>query len=126
MSSPSTPSADETTVEWVADLTLEYGGRTAAALVSRDGHCVLEIESLAAFKTLGPAFAGWKAPAKSDWLNRLAGILPTAVEIRLRGVSIGTYHPRAAMNWEARTVGLPFGSLTIHKLALIRASLRRD
>ena len=59
------------------------------------------------------------------WLNRLAGILPTAVQIRLHGVLIGTYRPRVALNWEAKAVGLPFGSLAIDKLALIRASLKR-
>ena len=125
MSRPSIPPAAEATVEWVADLTLEYGGRAAAALVSRDGHCVLQIASLAAFKSLAPALADWKYSPKADWLNRLAGILPAAVEIHLHGVRIGTYHPRAAPNWAARTVGLPFGSLVIDKLALIRASLER-
>lgn len=125
MSRPSIPPAAEATVEWVADLTLEYGGKVAATFVSRDGHCVLEIASLAAFKTLGPALADWKKPTNSAWLNRLAGILPAAVEIRLHGVPIGTYHPRATPNWEAKALGLPFGSLAIDKLALLRASLKR-
>ncbi len=125
MNPPPIPAAAETPVEWVADLTLEYGERTAARLVSRDGRCVLEIANLAAFKTLGPALAGWKTPTNRDWLNRLAGILPAGLEIDLHGVSIGNYHPRATSNWEAKAAGLPFGSLVIDKLALIRASLKR-
>ncbi len=125
MSSTPVPAGAETAVEWVPDLTLEYGGRVAATLVSRDGRCVLEIASLTAFKTLGPVFENWKTPTSSDWLNRLACILPTGLEIQLHGVSIGSYHPRAALNWAAKAVGLPFGSLVIDKLALIRASLKR-
>ena len=125
MSSPFARPAGEPTIEWVADLSLEYEGKPAAALVSRDGMCTLEIASLSAFKSLGPALAGWKNSSDGDWLNRLAGILPAMVKIRLHGVPIGSYQPRAARNWEAKTLGLPFGSLSIDKLALIRASLAR-
>ncbi len=125
MSSPSTPQATGANVEWDADLTLEYEGKPAAALVSRDGTCTLEIASLSAFKSLSPALAGWKNSSGGDWLNRIAGILPTMVKIRLHGVPIGSYQPRATRNWEAKTLGLPFGSLSIDKLALLRASLAR-
>ena len=126
MSSPSTPtSASEVAVEWVADLTLEYGGRTAAAFVSRNGLCVLEITNLTALKSLRPVLADWKTPIQGDGLNRLACILPVRLEIHLHGVSIGSYQPRATLNWEAKALGLPFGSLVIDKLSLIRASLKR-
>lgn len=125
MSSPSGPASPEATVEWVADLTLEYEGKVAATLVSRDGHCVLEIANLAAFKTLGPALAGRKSAPGGEWSSRFARALPDPLEIRFRGVSIGNFHPRSAPNWEAKAAGLPFGSLVVDKLALLRASLKR-
>lgn len=124
MSPTSAASAPEGTVEWIADLTLEYEGGIAATLVADERSCVLKIASLAAFKSLSPALASWKGVPGTHWLERLARILPECLEIHLHGIPVGTFRPRAPLNWEARMLGVPFGSLAIDKLALLRASLK--
>jgi len=122
---PSAPSAPEATAEWIADLTLQYEGGIAATLVADERSCVLEIANLAAFKSLGPAMAGWKGAPSERWLERLARVLPECLAIHLHGIPIGTFRSRAPLNWEAKLVGLPFGTLVIDNLAFIRASLKR-
>lgn len=118
-------------VEWVADLTLEFDGRPAARLITREGRCTLEISSLAAFRSLGPAIAGWRGwmPSQSSsgntsTLDHLAAALPPTLYLVLHGIPIGQWDPQAPPNWTARNLGLPFGHLTLEKLALLRATMK--
>ncbi len=126
MSPPSAPSASEASVEWIADLTLEYEGAIAAALVADERSCVLRISNLTAFKSLRPALAGWKGAPSGDRWERLARVLPECLAIHLHGIPIGSFRPLSPLNWEAKLAGVPFGELAIDKLALIRASLKRE
>jgi hypothetical protein len=114
------------TVEWEADLTIEYEERRAAKLVFHEQRCILEIESISAFKSLAPSLACWKPMIEDSSLNGLARLLPESLEIVLHGISIGQYQASAPLNWMAKNIGLPFGSLTINKLDLLRASLKGD
>lgn len=124
MSSPLDPTAAAAGVEWEADLTLEYEGRLAARLVSRAGRCVLEIASLAAFKSLASIWSQGKSALSGDWVQRLPSLLPPVLELVLHGVPIGRFEAGAPLNWAAKGLGLPFGNLALDKLALLRASLK--
>lgn len=111
-------------VIWQADLTLECEGRVTARLRADSRECTLEITDRQALQALAQSFKSRSSGAgsKTD-LSPLAALLPEAVDLRLSGVLIGRYEPAAPSNVWARTVGLPGGRLTIHKLALARAWL---
>lgn len=118
-------------VEWVADLTLEFNDRPAARLVTREGRCTLEISSLAAFRSLGPAITGLRGwiPTQSSSANAatwepLAQALPPTLHLVLHGIPIGQWEPQAPPNWTSRNLGLPFGHLTLEKMALLRATMK--
>ena len=61
------------------------------------------------------------APAGS--LTRWACLMPKQIDLSLSGVHIGRYEPSGPLNGWSRGLGLPFGCLTIDKLAFARASL---
>jgi hypothetical protein len=119
-------------VEWVADLTLEFNERPAARLVTREGRCSLEISSLTAFRSLGPAIAGLRGLIPSNdssdttatWWEPLARGLPPTLYLVLHGIPIGQWEPQAPPNWTSRNLGLPFGHLTLEKMALLRATMK--
>jgi hypothetical protein len=56
-------------------------------------------------------------------LARLACLMPEQINLSLSDVPIGRYEPSGPLNWWSRRLGLPFGCLTIDKLAFARASL---
>lgn len=63
------------------------------------------------------------ANAPQGFLAPLASLMPDAVNLTLSDVPIGRYEPSAPLNWWSRKLGLPFGCLTIDKVAFARASL---
>lgn len=112
-------------LEWVADLTLEYEGQPAATLRSGGERSVLEIANLAALRSLRGS-AGWGTGLGAEWLKQVSNWLPDSLDIVLHGVSIGVFKPHEPLNWAAKAAGLPWGSLVTDKLALLRAALRGD
>ena len=58
-------------------------------------------------------------------LARLASLMPQEINLSLSDIRIGCYEPSGPLNWWSRRLGLPFGCLTIDKLAFARASLSR-
>jgi hypothetical protein len=111
-------------LKWDADLTLEHAGVRAARLVSNQKGCVLEIDSISAFRNLTSSLTHFKTLLGEEGLRVLAGVLPPSLEIVLHGTLIGRYEPCAPLNWTAQGLGLPFGNLAIDKLELLRASLK--
>ncbi len=63
------------------------------------------------------------ANASEDSLARLASLMPEEIDLSLSDIRIGCYEPSEPLNWWSRTLGLPFGCLTIDKVAFARASL---
>ncbi len=110
-------------LEWVADLRIEYEGRPAAALRSGGERSVLAIANLSAFRSLRGS-AGWGTGLGAEWLKQVSNWLPDSLEIELHGVFIGVFKPREPLNWAAKAAGLPWGNLVTDKLALLRAALK--
>jgi hypothetical protein len=110
-------------LEWIADLTIEYEGQPAATLRSDGERSVLSIANLAALRSLRGA-AGWGTGLGADWLRQLSHWLPESLDIELHGVAIGVFKPHEPLNWAAQVAGLPWGNLVIDKLALLRAALK--
>lgn len=114
-------------LEWIADLELECDGRRALGVSTTGDRVTLDIAGRAGLLALGRfplKQIAMKAPPES--LERLVDLLPERLELQMSGIAIGHYEPSAPHNWLAGSVGLPFGCLTIHKLALLRASLGGD
>ena len=110
-------------LEWVADLTIEYEGQPAATLRSDGKRSVLTIANLAALRSLRGS-AGWETGLGAEWLKQVSNWLPDSLDIELHGVSIGVFKPHEPLNWAARAAGLPWGKLVTEKLALLRAALK--
>ena len=68
---------------------------------------------------------GWQSKRSGFFwhLARLASLMPEEISLSLSDIRIGCYAPSGPLNWWSRRLGLPFGSLTIDKLAFTRASL---
>jgi hypothetical protein len=122
---PSTGGASRSPgLEWTADLTFERDGRIAARLRSNEGGCVLEIvgrRGLLALRQL--SLNQWRTNAPEVPIARLASLMPEKVDLSLRDILIGCYEPSGVLNWWSRRLGLPFGRVTIDKLAFARAFL---
>ena len=116
-------------IEGIADLTLEHGGHSVAALRSDTSGCVFEIagrRGLAALsgfnlKGLGAPTSG--IPKRPATIPDVVGLLPRDIEIRLSGVTVGRFEPGLPPSDWSRRAGLTFGRLTVHKLALAKALL---
>ncbi len=118
--------ASVTGLEWDGELAFECGGARAARLVCGREGCVLEVENLAALRSLRPSLEHLRSLMGERGLGVLAQVMPARLTVVLHGISIGHYEPSAPLNWEAEGVGLPFGHLAIDKMELLRASLRRS
>jgi hypothetical protein len=111
-------------LEWTADLTFEHEGQIAARLRSDARGCVFEIAGCGALFALGRLpLKGLVANASEDSLARLASLMPQEIDLSLSDTHIGRYEPSGPLNWWSRALGLPFGCLTIDKVAFARASL---
>ena len=111
-------------LEWAADLTFEHDGQIVARLYSDARGCVFEIAGRGALLALGQLpLKGLLANAPEGSLACLARLMPVEVILSLSDVSIGRYEPSGPLNWWSRRIGLPFGCLTIDKLAFARAAL---
>lgn len=111
-------------LEWTADLTFEHDGRIAARLRSDAQGCVFEIAGLGALLALGQLpLKELLAKVPEGSLARLASLMPEEINLSLSDIRIGCYEPSGPLNWWSRRLGLPFGCLTIDKLAFARASL---
>ncbi len=114
-------------VEWIADLTIEHAGQVAARLLSDDDSCVFEIFGRRGLAALGELpFKTLLAGGSTASLSRWAGQMPAAIDLKLSGVPIGRYEPSGPLSWWSRRLGLPFGCLTIEKVAFARAYLIGD
>jgi hypothetical protein len=111
-------------LEWTADLTFEHDGQVAARLRSDAAGCVFEIAGRGALLALGrlPLMELLASAPEGSW-TRLASLMPEQVNLSLSDIRIGCYEPAGPLNWWSRRFGLPFGRLTIDKLAFARASL---
>jgi hypothetical protein len=69
------------------------------------------------------SFEKWLTKAPEVACARLASLMPGKVNLSLRDIRIGCYEPSGPLNGWSRRLGLPFGCLTIHKLAFARAFL---
>ena len=111
-------------LEWTADLTFEHDGRIAARLRSDARGCVFEIAGRGGLLALGQLpLKDLLTNAPEDPFARLASLMPEEISLSLSNVPIGRYEPSGPLNWWSRRLGLPFGCLTIDKLAFARASL---
>lgn len=63
------------------------------------------------------------ANASEGAFASLACLMPEEIELSLSDVPIGGFEPSGPLNGWSRTLGLPFGCLTIDKWAFARASL---
>lgn len=108
----------------MADLTFEHDGQIAARLRSDARGCVFEIAGRSGLLALGQLpLKELLTNAPEDSFARLACLLPAKIYLSLSDVPIGCYEPSGPLNWWSRRLGLPFGCLTIDKLAFARASL---
>jgi hypothetical protein len=111
-------------LEWTADLTFEHDGQIAARLRSDARGCVFEIAGRSGLLALGQLpIKDLLANVPEGSLARLACLMPEQINLSLSDVPIGRYAPSGPLNWWSRRLGLPFGCLTIDKLAFARASL---
>ena len=111
-------------LEWTADLTFEHEGQIAARLRSDARGCVFEIAGRDGLLALGQLpLNHLLANAPEDSFARLASLMPEEINLSLSNIPIGRYEPCGPLNWWSRRMGLPFGCLTIDKLAFARASL---
>ncbi len=110
-------------LDWIANLKLECDGRQAVGVSTDKDRITVDIAGrlglLALARLPVKQYIEGASPAA---LERLSSLLPRRFDLRLSGVPIGHYEPAAPRNWLAGSIGLPFGCLTIDKIALVRAS----
>ena len=69
------------------------------------------------------SFNKWLTKVPEVACARLASLMPEQVNLSLSEIRVGCYKPSGPLNGWSRRLGLPFGCLTIHKLAFAWAFL---